>query len=309
MFNKPVIIIGAPRSGTSLLHQIIREHPAFISVPRESDVIWNPYCHPAKNNWDSEGISDAAIDDKMLLQIREIFARSALPASTWQRWSKLGLMQHPVLAKVIRKIYRPAFALLTGLRKPHQHTNKRLVDKSVHCPLWLNLVEAVFPDALYIHITRNGFNTVDSMLDGWLLESKRFNTYHLPELVIKGYSSQNWNFALPYGWREYADKPLENVVVFQWIAIQQAILTHLQNKPQRCLQIKLEDLTSQPAMILEQLADFMEVSNDFSQYAQAVPVVNASEKKVKGLRYPQQIARIAPLLESLQIRLGYSVDN
>ncbi|WP_353571218.1 sulfotransferase [Candidatus Albibeggiatoa sp. nov. BB20] len=316
MFRKPVIILGAPRSGTSLLMKIIREHPSFASVPRESDVIWNTYCHPSLNNWDAEGIDSQRIDSEMVDKIRNIFEQSALSASTWQRWSELGgfkLMKHPISSAIIRKAYHPAFALLTVLRKtmPRHDSQKshRLVDKSVHCPLWLNLVDAVFPDALYIHITRNGLYSVDSMLDGWLLDSKRFNTYRLPELNIQGYEGTDWNFALPYGWRDYVNQPLENVVSFQWITIQEAILKHLDTPAlqQRNIQIKLENLTHYPIETLKQLAEFIQVSNEFSQYEQDMPIINASSTKrdTANLRYPEKIANISTLLEPLQKRLGY----
>ena len=310
MFDRPVIIIGAPRSGTSLIQKIIREHPSFISVPRESDMIWNPYCHPKNNHWDGEGINDTDINTEIINTIRDTFNQMALPAATWQRWSQFNLMAHPLSAAIVRKLYQPAFNLLKILRKVIPRDNAkhhyRLVDKSVHCPLWLNLVEAAFPDALYIHITRDGLHTVDSMLDGWLLESKRFNTYHLSELNIQGYAGHDWNFALPYGWRDYTEKSLEQVVAFQWCSIQNAILSHLDSiEPFRSVQVKLEDLTAYPTETLQNLSDFMNVPNTFAQYEQGVPVMNASPNQHNHFRYPVQIANIANVLEPLQKRLGY----
>ena len=43
MIVNPVLIIGAPRSGTSMLQKVLRNHPAFWSLPSEGDMIWDQF--------------------------------------------------------------------------------------------------------------------------------------------------------------------------------------------------------------------------------------------------------------------------
>ena len=81
IFHKPVIIIGAPRSGTSLLQKIIREHKDFVSVPRESDIIWNKYVHPKLNDFQYEGISKERLEYINIDDIREDFSNTAISSA------------------------------------------------------------------------------------------------------------------------------------------------------------------------------------------------------------------------------------
>ena len=107
------------------------------------------------------------------------------------------------------------------------------MDKSVHAGLWLNLVNAVFPDAVYIHMVRSPRTCVPSMIQGWE-NSKRFQTYRVPESVATaavGYLRTTGVFQCHRSWNKHYQKDLVDICSFQWKAIHDAILQYLARPP------------------------------------------------------------------------------
>lgn len=321
MSTRPVMILGAPRSGTSLLQTVIREHEGFRSVAKESGFIWRKYCHPALHDWRYEGCPTDAIDEYALKDIRRQFDRFALSSKSWRRASGLNVLRYqrsPLLAPVLRGGYFALAALSrVGRSLIPRGTQERLVDKSVHSALFLNLVDAAFPDAVYLHIVRNGRDTVPSMLDGWL-NPDRFFTYDLPGgLQIPDYPFREWNFALPPGWEAYRDRPLADVVAFQWTHLQRAILNHFDapERRGRLLRVKLEDLSSDPAGTLRRVAAFVDLpwSDYFERLGREMPTVNArpsARKKQTSSEVRERLDRMgseeAGELAAVNRALGYT---
>lgn len=116
--SRPVIILGAPRSGTSLLSDILAAHPDVVSF-REPRLIWR---------YGNDGRSD---------QLRPEHARPEVVAHI-----------HASFGAVLR-----------------EHGLERMVEKTPANTVRPTFVEAVFPDAVYLHITRNGWATVPSIRD------------------------------------------------------------------------------------------------------------------------------------------------
>ncbi|MDQ6947263.1 MAG: sulfotransferase [Actinomycetota bacterium] len=118
--HQPVIVLGAPRSGTTLLASILSAHSQ-VRVIGEPRLVWR---------YGNDGRSD---------QLR---AEHATP-------------------RVIDHIHRN-FA--TALADGH---GTKLVEKTPANALRPRFVDAVFPDARYVHITRDGWGAVPSMRTFW----------------------------------------------------------------------------------------------------------------------------------------------
>ncbi|HID99227.1 MAG TPA: sulfotransferase [Thiotrichaceae bacterium] len=314
MFVKPIIIIGAPRSGTSLVQKIIRDHPAFVSLPKESDIIWNRYCHPSMKNWESEEFSGEDVTELMIAEIRQEFIAYSLSAQTWHKFDRLNIMRYkryPLLSYFLRNGYN----IFSLLRKQIISQNKplRLVEKSISNPFRISFIDKVFPDAKYIYIKRDGRANINSLINGWR-EPNRFFSYKLPvELKIPGYNYERWKFILPFGWRNYIDKPLEEIVAFQWIAVHNAIEQEFV-KPiynNRLLAIKLEDLSVRPQETLHKISDFIEVpwTRYFEDLTTHLPVINSSHSDVNFNRWETEnkamIMRIEALIQETMTKMGY----
>lgn len=308
-FHSPVMILGAPRSGTSLLHRILRGHPGFVSTARESQPVWGPLTEPSRHGWEGERApQDLQAGD--IDGIHRQLARLALPAETWRRADARDVVakqQNPTLSRwVLRPGYR-ALVMARALRW-RSTLRSRLVDKCVHSGLWPELLETVFPDARYIHIVRDPADTMRSMVNGWL-NPERFFTWELPqEISIPDYPFSRWNFPLPPGWQDMHNRPLAEVVAFQWRAIQEGLLTLESRTPsERFLRVRLEDMNSRPGETIEKIAAFLELpwSEYLETFAGQVPVVNAEGVQQPPAKLETTVEQVLPTIRSTARRLGY----
>nr|WP_240451202.1 sulfotransferase [Wenzhouxiangella sp. XN201] len=303
------MILGAPRSGTSLLHRILRGQPGFVSTASESRPVWEPLTEPSKHGWTGER-APGDINSGDIDRLHRQLARLALPADTWRRADAHDIVtkqQNPILSRwVLRPGYR-ALVMARGLRW-RSTLESRLVDKCVHSSLWPELLEIVFPDARYIHIVRDPADTMRSMVSGWL-NPDRFFTWKLPQqLSIPDYPFTHWNFPLPPGWQYMRDRPLAEVVAFQWRAMQEGILGLESRTPdKRFLRIRLEDLNARPRETIEQIATFLELpwSEYLEAFARAVPIVNAEGKHQPPEKLAITVDEALPSIRSTARRLGY----
>ena len=61
MIRSPVIVIGCPRSGTTLLFNILAEVSSLWSIGYESKAIIERYHAPAAKGWESGALDAAAV--------------------------------------------------------------------------------------------------------------------------------------------------------------------------------------------------------------------------------------------------------
>lgn len=60
-YRKPVMIIGMPRAGTTLLFQVLRDSPALVSLPTEGHNIWRAFHHPRYWAWRSDLVGHGSV--------------------------------------------------------------------------------------------------------------------------------------------------------------------------------------------------------------------------------------------------------
>lgn len=71
--SAPVFIIGAPRSGTSLLYAILRKSSALRHWPGESHEIWEADYHPSLRGWESNVLTAADVEHEAAARIQRSF--------------------------------------------------------------------------------------------------------------------------------------------------------------------------------------------------------------------------------------------
>lgn len=315
MIVKPVLIVGAPRSGTSMLQKVLRNHPVFWSLPSESDMIWDQFCHPSMHDWESESLDEHAISAADKAEILRLFRAYMRPASFWRPFENAdviwGFRRVPAVRKLMRGAFKVLFPLLARLSPGSRE--QRLLEKTASNCFRLGLVNSVFPDAKIIYPTRNGLNNINSLINAWR-HPDRFFTYDVPaELDIAGYEHGRWKFVLPPGWREYTNRPLAEVCAFQWQACHQAMLEETAREIYRgrIYRLKLEEFVADPAAGLRALADFIEVPYDayFESVAADLPVVNSPDNVVSQDKWKgdnrSMIESIRPMIADTMQALGY----
>jgi hypothetical protein len=271
--DRPVLIVGAPRSGTSLLYWILRASSGLANWPGEAHEVWEADLHPALRGWSSNAAS----------------ASDATPA--------------------IRARIRRAFFLTVGPRR-------RLIDKTPRNSLRIPFVDAVFPDARYVLLQRDGRDNVNSLLNAW--RSPRYRTYRLPRPhAIPGTNPEWWKFVLYPGWDEDASGPLEVVCARQWIHCNECSLDALEGLAQhRWLGVRYEDLVDSPVDAVGRILAWLELP-----YERAVRVrgeaatatyqnvVTPPERGKWRRENPAEIEAILPLIRPTMERLGYDIDE
>ena len=71
--DRPVFIIGAPRSGTSMLYAILRRSAELTHWPGEAHEVWEADFHPALRGWESNALDAADADGPEGQRIKRSF--------------------------------------------------------------------------------------------------------------------------------------------------------------------------------------------------------------------------------------------
>lgn len=71
--ERPVFIIGAPRSGTSMLYAILRAHSRFRHWPGEAHEVWEADHHPALRGWSSNALGEKDVEGPAAARIKRSF--------------------------------------------------------------------------------------------------------------------------------------------------------------------------------------------------------------------------------------------
>ena len=267
--HEPIFIIGAPRSGTSLLHAILRGSSQIAHWPGEAHEVWEADYHPALREWESNALGASDLTPKAASRIRT------------------------------------RLFLAAGSRK-------RLVDKTPRNSLRVSFVDAVFPDARFVFLQRDGRDNVNSLINAW--RSPRYRTYRLPTPhSIPGADPDWWKFVLYPGWRDDCSGPLEIVCAKQWrISNESAGAALATLGKSRWTQIRYERLIENPEEETQRVSEFLGLDfNDQLRAAvrarMAVPINTVTPPEAGKWRRenPEQIASIMPLIAPTLEALGY----
>lgn len=224
-FDRPVFIVGSPRSGTSLLFETLAQAPGLWTIGGESHSIIEGIeaLHPARRGWDSNRLT----------------AEDADPATVRR------------LAEAFRALLRDRDGHPVARRPGDRASGLRLLEKTPKNSLRVPFLAAAFPDALFVYLYRDPRETLSSMLDAW--RSGRFVTY--PELP--GWPGPAWSLLLVPGWRELAGRDLAEIVARQWCTATATLLDDLEAvAPGRWCVASYDRLMAEPQAEIERLCDF-----------------------------------------------------
>lgn len=332
MIESPIVIIGCPRSGTTLLYNMLSEAPSLWSIGYESKEIIERFHHPRVKEWDSDALDASDLTAESRDFILTAFERQAAPGTFWARVNRFrGCLRSSAAWAWIKRRGRsrdPGSAITsavpqTGLdmiRALVRFRNLlwprrfpiRLLEKTPENCLRLPFLLALFPDARVIYLTRGGPANVNSLMEGWK-QPHLFRGYQVPEpLHIPGYSRGRWAFTLIPGWRDLVDRPLEEVCAWQWIRCNQAVLDHRDwtRGEVPYIQVSHENLVNRPVAVLRRIAEFVEIDFERSlgRFRSGLPRVNVVSQPVPDKwkrQNPKAIERILPLIAPMMERLGY----
>jgi len=248
-FDRPVFVMAAPRSGSTLLFETLACASELSSIGGESHSVFETI----------PGLSPAHPDG---CESNRLTAEHATPAVT--------------------DSVRRGFASL--LRDHEGNTIEigdvsrvRLLDKLPKNALRIPFIQKIFPDALYIYLYRDPWQSISSMIDAW--QSGNWVTYR--DIIADG---KPWSLLLTPNWRKLQSKPLEYICASQWVEANQHVMSDLQKiGADRYICVNYDDLIADANRSIETICDFANIKFDrhirervatelpLSRYTQSAP--------------------------------------
>ena len=270
--DRPLFIVAAPRSGSTLLFETLAVSRQLSSLGGEA--------HGLVEDISALCPGAAAVDSNRLI------AANATAA----------------VAAQIRE------TLLKGLRDADGQplagdSRLRLLEKTPKNSLRIPFFNQIFPDARFIMLWREPRDNLGSIIEAW--RAGRWITYK----NLEGYTGP-WSLLLPPGWRAMNGRSLGEIAAFQWEAANRIALDDLQQLPRsRWTVINYADLIANPAACIRGVCEFAEIAFDsalearlaaplpLSRYTQTPPVPD------KWLKNAELINPVLPQLSALRARL------
>ncbi|MBI3590763.1 MAG: sulfotransferase [Candidatus Melainabacteria bacterium] len=312
--KRPVVIIGAPRSGTSLLFRTLSTSRHLWSLYRESHDIWNKFYRMAGKELKDDLLTESDLDEASRSFILNEFHKYTLNNFY------LGYVAREYFLK--KDALKGALDLLgkTNLLYKNIFLKKyRIVEKTPKNCFRIPFINKLFSDCKFIYLKRDGRSNINSLIEGWKSPA-RYVSGQAPNipLNIKGYSTEEsgkyWKFALPPSWQDYINKPLEEVCAFQWVSSNRFALDGLKSiEDERKYTINYEELTEDTYSTVKKLCDYIEIpfSKNLRQISKNLPLVNYVTKphKNKWKKNIDLIQNTYPMIEPMMKELGYSFDD
>ena len=273
LVKSPIFIVGMGRTGTTVLGLVLSMHKdaGFLNEPK---ALWHA-----------------------------VYPGDDLTGNYCDRESKYRLGAGDATAEVVQNAHRLYGAFLI------ESFSERVIDKYPELIFRVPFIKAIFPDAKFLCLVRNGWDTcvsvdrwsrrlgrtVDGNIDDWWGRNRR--KWHLlidqlvpehPDLRQHARSMRNWTRQL-------------DMAAVEWIITMRQGIALLHECPGDVMAVKFEQFCLEPFQAIKQISDFLHMSSDenLMQYAQSTLDVNrpAEDFTLNG-------AIEGPFLETMEA-LGY----
>jgi len=194
----------------------------------------------------------------------------------------------------------------------------RILDKTCINVMRIPYLLALFPDAHFVYLYRDGRANVSSLIDGWEKDAHFGLTQFLgpspvPVAIDNG-RFMEWSFFLPPGWREYNCATLEEVCAFQWVSANELALAARERVPAaQWTEIRYEDLLDQPVQTFERVfarlglvfdGRMRQICASLAQRPTSL-VSGTPEREKWKKRNHARVERVMDRMEPMLERLGY----
>lgn len=248
--DRPVFMIGMPRSGTTAIFEAFGFHEDLAWFPNYSDKFPRAGVPVAilprfrEFGWCRRLLHAAPTRrPKGLARLRRFVPMPGEHYPLWERWCGkkfrreflLGLTATPAECRKVRQAVRWALRLQG---KP------RFADK-ITGPPRIGYLKSIFPDAIFVHIVRDGRAVINSLLniDFWQDGG--------------GYNRPFWTGGLPdtweQEWKACGGTPMA-LAAIQWCAVLEvAQREREQLSPDQYFEIKYEDFVNDPPKVMDRV--------------------------------------------------------
>ncbi|MBD3305653.1 hypothetical protein GF339_04680 [candidate division KSB3 bacterium] len=278
---QPLILIGAARSGTKLVRDLIAHHPDVSKIPYDINYIWR---------LGNEHLPHDELSPDMLTpQIRR---------------------------RIVRYCGR------------HSEGNAVLIEKTVSNCLRIPFVHAVFPEAKFLHLVRDGRDVVESVYRQWLAPP---DWRYIVQKALTFPLTLAFTYAMRYAWQVWIQLLTANkhrsgtwgpryqgidqdvgirdvleVCALQWKRSVETAVRDLKYIPEaQVMTLRYEEFIFNPRQCFEQIAAFVGINPHHYSTLNLQHV--SSENIGKGFKnlHPEQIALVWPIIRQTLILLHY----
>jgi hypothetical protein len=269
LFDRPVIILAAPRSGSTLLFETLAEAPQIWTVGGESHRFIEGLgpLNPMSGQVDSNRLDASQATGRIKQVLRRRFAQALQDRDS-----------------------RPFF--------PNQPLERiRFLEKTPKNALRQPFLEKVFPGAFYVYLVRDPRPNISSMMEAW--KSGRWVTY--PRL--RGWRGPSWSLLLPPGWQGLRGCSLAEICAFQWDSANRIILDDLEKlPPERWLACQYDDLTQCTEPLIRNICEFAGLDLDdrlVQHISGALPLSRLTQTAPDPEKWRKNETEIQPVLGSV----------
>lgn len=273
VIERPIIILSAPRAGSTLLFETLTQAAGVYTIGGES--------HRLIESIDALRPGGGAVTSNRLTG-------------------------EDATAAVIAELHRRFAAKLRDRDGvlPAAGAGIRMLEKTPKNALRVPFLLQVFPDASFVFLHREPRANLSSMMQAW--RSNGWVTYRR----LAGWNGP-WSLLLPPGYLRLLDRPLEEIVAFQWQAANETILDDLRCVPRdRWTTVRYEDLIRDPGSEVARLLEFAGLSMDprLAEYlSKPLPLSRHTKTAPDPDKWRQdaaEIERVLPAILAVSARLG-----
>lgn len=288
-YYRPIFILSPPRSGSTLLFEIMWKFQELYHLDSEADYIWWQYFPYSTKNM----FSDYIAPDKITVDLVDNIRKQTYTAISNKYISNNASYKYPKLSYGSRQI--------------------RYLDKTIANCFHLKFIEKAFPTADFIFLIRDPRANISSMIEGWPYADRFGKAQLTPEILkIPKVKISHWTYPAPPGWQEIISKPLHEICAWSWEQHVTYVQAFLKNN-KRYIVIRYEDLVSDPVKTMRHIASHLnlEISDELIKYSMKpqlsfTTVSEPARDKWKNM-YKREIESILPLISSTAMSLGYSL--
>ena len=266
---KPIFIVGMMRSGTSVFYRTICAHPglAYISQTTKKFPL-----------------------SVLKTRLFQIVRRNQMPTEGHRIWRKFVRSEDHSLGREHATAESKHYFRQLVAAQMQMHRKRRFVSKYPRNALRIPFLDEIFPDALFVHLVRDGRAVARS-----LIEAREFSDSR----------DVYWGSCAP-GWQKLLDvEPLE-AVALQWrMNVDYTLQSAQFLPPERYLEIHYEDFTADTVATLQRVARFCELEWPPGLPERLAKGIEDRNYKWREAFSAAEIARVTALQKDLLEKLGY----
>lgn len=272
-FDRPIIIVAAPRSGSTFLFETLALAPDLYTIGGESHQVFEQFhrWQPSHRNFSSNRLTEVDAFDDIPQRLRDSF------------YGKLRNRE--------------------GQQPSEKDVPLRFLEKTPKNALRIPLLNAIFPDAYFIYLYRNPQENVSSIIDAW--KSGGFVTYR----KLPGWEGDPWSLLLIPGWEQLNGKPIGEIAARQWQVTHEIIMADLQKIPgERWISADYANLVGNTQAEMERLCSFVGLKWDQQVQQESLPLSKHTLTAPDPNKWRKNESLLTPVMDELN-QAAESIQN